>query len=120
MAPQTSKQLKQSKQSKASQSYEFYKKNLFKPNLSSKPYFGFGSLEEGEHEIVTFRFARNRFYDSKTEGSLKRNLIAELEDQIVFLPAIIARNFDDNDDLLEEINNDGIKRFLRFGGRKNG
>lgn len=115
MAPRPQKNPRSKQSGKPRQS----KKNLFKPFQSSKPYFGFNHLEEGNYEIVLFRFVRNKFFDG-TEGQLKRNLIAELKDQIVFLPAIIARNFNDDDELLDDVNNDGVKRFLRFGGKNNG
>lgn len=107
-------------QKKQSDSQRPAKRNLFKPFQNTKPYFGFNSLEEGNYEIVTFRFVRNKFYDPKADNPLKRNLVAELKDQILFLPAVIARNFLDDDVLLDEINNDGVKRFLRFGGKKDG
>lgn len=92
--------------------------NLFKRFMDSKPYNGYEHLENGIYEIIAFKFVPNQFYNELVPTSLKRNLMAELSNQVVYLPAQIARNFKDDDALLAEINNDGVKRFLSFQGKK--
>lgn len=90
--------------------------DLFNPFENSKPYYGFKKLEIGNYEVFNFRLVRNRWFNPEIADSLKRILLAELEDQIIFLPSYMAINFKDDDKLVEAINNDGIKRFLCFGG----
>lgn len=92
--------------------------DIFNQFLDGKPYKGFGELEIGEYEIVLFRFVRNKFFDPTVANSLRRVLVVELDDQILFLPSYMAVNFRDDDKLLEALNNDGVKRFLCFGGRR--
>lgn len=91
-------------------------RNLFKRNQNTKPYKGFKDLPVGNHKIISFSFVKNKFYSKKEENSLKRVLLAEMEDQILFLPKSFAYNFQDDDRLIKAVNTDGIKRFLCFRG----
>lgn len=92
--------------------------DLFKRFLDSKPYNGYENLEIGVYEIISLKFVPNQFYNELNPTSLKRNLMAELSNQVVYLPSVIARNFKDDDVKLEAVNNDGVKRFLSFRGKK--
>lgn len=89
----------------------------FNKFTDSKPYKGFAHLAIGNYEIRSLRFVRNKYYTPENEHSLKRILIAELDDQILFLPRNITTTFDDDDNKVASANNDGIKRFLCFSGR---
>lgn len=82
----------------------------------SKPYHGFSKLAIGEHQICNFKLVKNRFFNVESENSLKRILMVELEDQILFLPQIFASKLNDSSDLIKVINSDGVKRFLCFNG----
>lgn len=84
----------------------------------SKPYRGFASLAIGNYPITKFRWVKNKNYNEKREGSLKRVLLVELEDQVLFLPEYFARGFDDDDKKVKELNTDGVKKFLHFGGKR--
>lgn len=92
--------------------------DVFNQFLDGKPYKGFTELEIGVYEIVRFRFIRNKFYDPDVANSPRKTLVAELHDQILFLPSYMAANFQNDEKLLESINNDGVKRFLHFGGQR--
>lgn len=92
--------------------------NLFNQFDEGKPYNGFKNLEHGTYEVVLFRFVRNKFFNPDIEGSLRRILVAELSDQILFLPSYMAVNFRDDDALLAGVNNDGVKKFLCFHGER--
>lgn len=91
--------------------------NIFKIFDISKPYYGFADLQVGNYEIISFKFVQNKWYDSEKKNSLKRILMVELSDQVLFLPAIFAKNFNDDDAVLEAVNNDKIKRFLCYRGK---
>lgn len=84
----------------------------------NKPYFGFSQLPHGYHKIVKFRWVKNKMYkmDSEKPG-LKRTVLIELADQVLFLPEYIARKFNDDDEKIAELNS-GITIFLYFGGRR--
>lgn len=82
-----------------------------------KPYFGFTKLAHGNYEIVKFRLVKNKLY-KPDNGKLPRILLVELEDQILFLPEYFARRFKDDDSKVDELNNDGVKKFLHFGGSR--
>lgn len=87
-----------------------------------KPYFGFSTLPHGYHEILNFRFMNNKNYkpdeNDEKKKSAKRILVVELKDQILFLPEYFALKLNDNDAELDEMNNDGEKKFLYFGGKR--
>lgn len=87
-------------------------------NSDSKPYKGFTKLMHGNHEIYRFRLVKNKQYNAQAEKSLKRVLLVELKDEVLFLPAYFAEKFNDSDKLVEELNTDGIKKFLFFGGKR--
>lgn len=88
-------------------------------DYDSKPYLGFSQLAHGNHEIVCFRFVKNNFYKTVPgKPGLKRTLLVELKDQVLFLPEYFAVKFDDDDDKVEALNSDGIKKFLYFGGNR--
>lgn len=87
---------------------------------SAKPYRGFANLPEGNHEIHHFRWVKNKHYRSDAEKkSLERVLLVELKDEILFLPEYFAKNFDNSDELIDQLNNDGVKKFLAFNGKRN-
>lgn len=89
------------------------------PFEEGKPYKGFGTLPHGNHEVISFRFVRNKYYDPKKENpGLKRSLLVELSDQVLFLPEYFAQKFNDDDKQIEELNNDGVKKYLYFGGSR--
>lgn len=83
-----------------------------------KPYYGFKSLKPGNYEILSFRFVWNQYFNPSDERSPRRIILIELEDQVLFLPPYMALKLRNDDDLLEKYNNDGIKRYLCFGGRR--
>lgn len=84
----------------------------------SKPYIGFTRLPHGYHEIERFRLVPNKMYNKKKENSLEEVLLVELKDQVLFLPSYFAVSFQDNHERVEELNSDGIKKFLFFGGKR--
>lgn len=88
----------------------------------SKPYFGFSKLEHGYYQIELFRFVKNKMYNANNEDhvkdKLKRILLVELKDQILFLPEYFATGLNDDDAKVEELNNDGINKCLYFGGKR--
>lgn len=92
--------------------------DLFNPYAFSKPYKGFKYLPIGHHEIISFKFIRNRYFNQDDISSLRRTLMVELHDQLLFLPAYMALNFNDDDTLVTGLNTDGIKRYLYFGGSR--
>lgn len=83
-----------------------------------KPYHGYSQLPMGNHEIFAFRLVRNKLYRENDIGSLKRVLLVELKDQILYLPNHFAAKFKDDDSRVNELNTDGIKKFLFFGGKR--
>lgn len=82
-----------------------------------KPYKGFSHLEQGNHQIFTFRWVKNKMY-KEDSGMSKKSLLAELKDQVLFLPAYIAQKIGYSDEKLAEINADPRKKYLYFGGRR--
>lgn len=86
-----------------------------------KPYLGFAQLSIGNHEIIIFRLVNNKMY-KKGNNSLKKSLLVELKDQVLFLPQYFIQQFNGHEeDKVNEINNDGVKKYLFFGGqRENG
>lgn len=88
-------------------------------DTESKPYFGFSRLAIGYHEIIKFRFVMNKMYRADAEKpGLKRTILVELADQVLFLPEYFARKFEDDDDKITELNSDGIKKYMFFGGKR--
>lgn len=92
------------------------REDLFKIFDISKPYIGFKDMEIGNYEILSFRFVANQFHSKKDPTSLKRVIMVELQEHVVILPSIFARKFKDDDELLEAVNKDNVKRFLCFKG----
>lgn len=86
----------------------------------SKKYLGFKHLAHGNHEIVQFRLVKNKMYKPSNEKSLKLSLLVELSGQVLFLPGYFAAKFQDADGekKVEELNNDGMKKYLFFGGTR--
>lgn len=70
-----------------------------------KPYFGFTLLARGYHKIVNFREAA---------GKYGRTVVAELEDEIVFLPQYLSQKLDEED--IEKLNANKESLYLYFGG----
>lgn len=84
----------------------------------SKPYIGFAKLSHGNHEIKRFRFVTNKLYNPESVKSLKPILLVELADQVLFLPEYFAVNLNNDDKKVYELNSDGVKKFLYFGGAR--
>lgn len=88
----------------------------------SKPYIGFSKLQHGYFEIERFRFVKNKMYNENNEDhvqkKLKRILLVELSDQVLFLPEYFAAGLNDDDAKIDELNNDGITKYLYFGGKR--
>lgn len=86
-----------------------------------KPYKGFSNLSVGFHEIFNFRLVNNKMYNKKKDKSAKRVILIELKDEVLFLPEYYAVDFDDDAKKVDELNTDGVKKFLHFlGKRENG
>lgn len=89
---------------------------------SSKPYSGFKNLAIGYYEIESFRFVKNKMYNENNEEhvakKLKRVLLVELKEEVLFLPEYFAVPFNDDDSKIDELNNDGVKKYLYFGGQR--
>lgn len=79
-----------------------------------KPYNGFSKLTRGYHKILHFRMVKNKF---AKRDDCKHSIIVELENEIVFLPKYFAIDMKESD--IEDLNTDGQKKFLFFGGRSN-
>lgn len=80
-----------------------------------KPYNGFTNLAVGYHEIVNFRTTKNNF---AKKGEPPKTIVAELEEEILFLPSYFWNKVDEKD--LDELNNliqTGKKVYLHFGGK---
>lgn len=84
-----------------------------------KPYKGFSRLPYGYHEVFNFRLVKNKLYNPNVvnQNKLKRVLLVELVDQVLFLPQQFAYNFEDSDEKVNELNTDGVKKFMFFGGK---
>lgn len=91
---------------------------VFNPFPRNLPYRGFANLPIGNYRIEQFKFVRNKFQKHEDPESPPRILMVELAEEIVFLPAYFAKNFNDDDELVRNINNDGVTRFLCFGGSR--
>lgn len=74
--------------------------------VGEKPYHGLPKLEMGYHEIVAFR---------ESNGRYGRGIIAELQEEIIFLPQYMVERLDVED--IRELNDSAEKLFLYFGGR---
>lgn len=87
----------------------------------SKPYHGFKNLLIGNYKIVRFRMVMNRYYRPGSENpGLKKTLLVELEDQILFLPEYITAKFSGNKEEILQLNEDNKdkKLFLCFNGKR--
>lgn len=85
---------------------------------NSKPYLGFKKLNAGNHEIVKFRVVANKQYREGAPESYRKSLLVELEDQVLFLPHYFFEQLQFDEKKVEELNNDGIKKYLFFGGER--
>lgn len=99
---------------------------------SNKPYYGLTKLNIGYHKIMCFRVVKNNFAEkddtsaadsggtSKSaagSGGTSKSIIAELKDQIVFLPQYFISLLTTNE--INELNsNKTEKMYLYFGGRR--
>lgn len=87
--------------------------------IQNKPYLGFASLAPGNYEIKKFRIVKNKLFKADAEKpALKMTLLVELEDQVLFMPEYISCNFVENEAKVAELNSDGMKKFLFFGGKR--
>lgn len=85
---------------------------------AKKPYIGFSKLPFGNHEVFNFRFVKNKLYNvNAKKPGLERVILAELEDQVLFLPEYFARVFENDDAKLAELNK-GAKKYMYFGGKR--
>lgn len=89
---------------------------LTKIGSSTKPYYGFTKLTIGYHKIQSFRIVKNKFAKETDEGE-KKTLLAELEDQIIFLPKYFMDALNRQD--IQELNNVSNETYyLFFGGKR--
>lgn len=97
---------------------EVFKKleDLTSNKPTNKQYLGFAKLSVGFHEILCFRYVKNK-YGKKSDGSNKSILI-ELDNEVLFLPQYFCQQLTQSDlnDLNKSINKNK-KMFLYFGGR---
>lgn len=84
----------------------------------SKPYLGFKKLRIGNHEIERFKVVNNKQYHEGAPESSKKALMVELEDQVLFLPQYFFEQLQYDEQKVEELNNDGIRKYLYFGGER--
>lgn len=89
-------------------------------NNPLKPYKGFSQLEHGDHRIFSFRLVNNRHYKEVdgTGFNLKRVLLVELADQVLFLPEYFAAPFLDDEQKVAELNKDKKIKYLCFRGSR--
>lgn len=83
-----------------------------------KPYNGFSKLSLGNHEIVKFRLVKNKMYNKRNANSMKQVILVELMDEVLFLPEYFAVPFDNDASKVDSLNNDGVKKFLCFDGKR--
>lgn len=74
--------------------------------INDKPYHGLPKLELGYHQVYAFR---------ESTGRYGRGIIAELKDEIIFLPQFMVERLDEED--IRALNDSDEKLFLFFGGR---
>lgn len=74
----------------------------------SKPYHGLPKLAVGYHKIFSIR---------ESQGTYGRSVIAELEEEIIFLPTYLATQLLEKD--IAELNSKNEPNYLYFGGKKN-
>lgn len=84
---------------------------------NQKPYVGFTKLDHGLYEVVGFRFIKNRFYKEGSSSDVKRTLLVELNDQVLFLPSYFAKRLNDSDEKLNALNA-GEKKYMHFEGKR--
>lgn len=84
----------------------------------NKPYHGFSKLQIGTYEIYHFRLVPNKLYNSKEKKSLKKVLLIELKEQVLFLPDYFAASIREDEKKVNELNTDGVRKFLCFGGAR--
>lgn len=73
---------------------------------SGKPYHGFAKLKTGYHEVLFFRIS---------VGKYGRSVVAELENEVIFLPQFISEKITESD--IDDLNTSKEKLFLFFGGK---
>lgn len=83
-----------------------------------KPYNGFKNLDPGYYEIERFRLVKNKMFKDDKKCRLKRVLMVELKEEVLFLPEYFAVPFNDDDAKVDELNKDGIKKYLYFNGKR--
>lgn len=92
---------------------------LAKVSQFTKPYLGFKRLRIGNHEIVNFKLVNNKMYKPDAENPKpKRVLMVELKDQVLFMPDYITRVMGESDEKVAELNSDGRKKYMFFGGNR--
>lgn len=74
---------------------------------SNKPYNGLQKLKIGYHKIICIR---------ESEGKFGRSVIAELSNEIIFLPAYLAKKLSEID--IAKLNSMEEQLYLYFGGKK--
>lgn len=72
---------------------------------SNKPYNGLPNLSRGYHKIDCFR---------ESVGKFGRSVIAELKNEIIFLPQFISEKLNEKD--IGELNSSEEPLYLFFGG----
>lgn len=100
-------------------------KNFFRPEFeNSKPYHGFKELARGMHKIIRFKLVKNKFAKSEAEAGGSANppasVIVELKNEVLFLPQHLARKFNNDPNIISQINESGITFYLYFAGKRHG
>lgn len=73
---------------------------------NEKPYYGLPKLQPGYHEVFSFR---------ESHGQYGRGVIAELKNQIIFLPQYMVEKINQED--IRQLNDAIDRLFIFFGGR---
>jgi hypothetical protein len=69
--------------------------NVLKKLQNAKAYRGFVNLENGYHQILSFRVVKNKFF-KKNEGTAK-SIVVELSNEVLFLPQHFMQKLDEED-----------------------
>ncbi|XP_031626920.1 uncharacterized protein LOC116343151 [Contarinia nasturtii] len=84
----------------------------------TKAYNGFSKLPHGYHKIYKFKLANNKQFNPKEKKTAKKVLLVELKDEVLFLPEYFALAIKEDERKVFDLNNDGVEKFLFFGGAR--
>lgn len=80
---------------------------------------GFSQLANGYYKVVSFRLVKNKHYKADSENpGLKDSLLVELKDQVLFLLEYWLRRIGEDETKVNELNSDGVYKYLYFGGKR--